>query len=102
MRLATTLRQGREIVEKKEKTMRTTQRRTVTTAEIDSGQTTAVVVCYLEAVAQVVGKPAANSTGAAAPAESKVVQPVNGKTYQCRREAGGDGQDVGKLIITDE
>lgn len=102
MRLATTLRQGREIVEKKEKTMRTSQRRSVITTEIDSGRTTAVEVRYLEAVAQVMGKPTANSAGAIVPAESKVVQPVNGKTYQCRREASADGQDVGELIITDE
>ncbi len=104
MRLATTLRRGREIVDKNEKTIRNTQRRTVTTAEMDSSRTTGVRVKYEEAKTQVVGKPAVNpNADAAAPADSTVVQPVSGKAYRCRRELGSEGQDdIGKLIVTDD
>ncbi len=103
MRLATTLRQGREIVDKNEKTIRNTQRRIVTTAEMDAGRTTGVHVKYEEATTQLIGKTAANkNSGAGTPAESTVVQPVQGKAYRCQREPGSEGQEVGKLIVTND
>jgi hypothetical protein len=97
MRLATAIRQGNELVDKYQTTVRTGQRRVVTATEIADGRTTAVRVQYLKATKEV---SAADGTDAEQPAANSQseAQPVAGKTYLCRREPGDDG----KLIITDE
>jgi hypothetical protein len=77
----------------------------VTTTTVEADRATAVTVRYPEATKQIVaaeaptapisdGTPAANAVAQYQP----VPQPVQGKTYLCRREPGDDG----KLIITDE
>ena len=87
-------------MEKNETTMRNTQRRAVTTTEVLSGRTQAVLVRYPEATKQMLvgadaSQPAAD--GKAPETSPPVPQPVQGKAYRCRREPG----DNGKLIVTD-
>ena len=80
--------------------MRNTQRRAVTTTEVLSGRTQAVLVRYTEATKQMlVGADASESAadGKALETSPPVPQPVQGKAYRCRREPG----DNGKLIVTD-
>ena len=91
MRLATSLRQGNELVEKNQTTMRSGQRRTVETTEVESGRTNAVLVRYLEATKQMDSNEADKSS-------PPTPQPVQGNAYHCRRDTGDDG----KLIVTDE
>ena len=101
MRLTTSLRQGNQIVEKNQMTMRTDQHRVVTTTEVEAGRTTSVKVRYLTATKQMAAGEAPlpnnthSTTGNATP---PTPQPVHGKTYRCRREGGEDG----KLLVTDE
>jgi hypothetical protein len=86
LRLTTSWRQGNAVVETTTSTMKSSQRRNVTTAEISDGRATAVVVRYLEA---------ARGTGAEGEAAKEPSpQPVAGKTYRCRRQ----GEE---LIVTD-
>ena len=93
MRLTTSLRQGNQILEKKHMTMRSQQRRVVTTTNVNQARADAVEVKYLKATKQIDAaepvQPAADAPGAS--------QPVEGKTYRCRREGGEDG----KLVVTD-
>jgi len=106
MRLRLTMRRDQELIGKNQTTVRTSQRRVVTAVAVDAGRTMAVKVFYPEATKQLVGADAPTSTaeGDAAQAISAVAQyppvaqPVQGKTYLCRREPGDDG----KLIVTDE
>ena len=91
MRLATSLRQGNELIEKNQTMVRSAQRRVVATTEVDQDRPTAVLVRYLEATKQL-----AADDLAAAP--TPAIQPVQGKAYRCRRAPGDDE----KLIITDE
>jgi hypothetical protein len=77
------------------------QRRAVTTSEVQAGLTVAVTVRYLEATKQMVvsDRPASDSAIADAKESSHpTAQPVQGKSYHCRREAG----DKGQLLVTDE
>jgi hypothetical protein len=94
---------AREQSGKHQTTVRTSQRRIVTTTAVEEGRTTAVSVRYPEATKQVIGPPKANdpvttaSIDASAPSPP-VPQPIQGKTYLCLREPGENG----KLFITDE
>jgi hypothetical protein len=91
MRLATSLRQGNELMEKSQTLVRTAQRRMVATTDVDRDRPTAVLVRYLAATKQL-------AAGDLAGAPSPAVQPVQGKAYRCRRAPG----DEGKLIVTNE
>jgi hypothetical protein len=102
MKLATTVRQGNQIVERSHTAVRTDQRRTVTTTAVEAGRTMAVKVRFDEATRTLSAEPenadlSANSR-ISPQQESTTPQPVQGKTYLCRRESGV----AGKLIITDE
>ena len=102
MRLATSLRRGNELVEKKSTMMRNEQRRTVTTTEVADARTTAVLVRYDRATTQSL-KAAENEAASpgdsqiAAPPSGPIGQPVQGKSYHCHREPG----EQGRLVITD-
>jgi hypothetical protein len=107
MRLALTMRRANEVIGKNQSTVRTQQRRIVTTTAVEVGRTMAVRVHYAEATKQVVAAETPHvaptsddaTAGAAAIAEYQPVpQPVQGKTYLCHREPGENG----KLIVTDE
>jgi len=85
------LRQGTTVVERSKSAMRREQRRTVTTTHVDHGMTVAVLVRYTQARKE---SAAGSSTGKLG--ESTLApQPVDGKTYRCRR----DGET---LLVTDE
>jgi hypothetical protein len=101
MRLAMSVRQGNQLTGKSQMRMLSEQRRVVTTSEVQAGRTVAVTVQYLEATKQmVVSDGPASDTAIADAKESShpTAQPVQGKSYHCRREAG----DNGKLLVTDE
>ena len=90
LRLGTLVRQGSELLEQTKTAIRRDQRRVVTTTEVMSGRSMAAVVRYAAATKQV-----AAGQAAADLADGPVTpQPVEGKTYRCRRE--GD-----ELRITD-
>lgn len=105
MRMKLTMRRANELLGSHQSTVRTTQRRVVTTTSVDADRAMAVTVRYPEATKQIVAAdaptpPAADGTPAtdAVAQYQPVPQPVQGKTYLCRREPGDDG----KLIVTDE
>jgi hypothetical protein len=102
VRLMLTMRRANEVLGKHQSTIRTHQRRVLTTTAVDGGVATAVSVTYPEATRQVVGVESAAAAGApdqpAAASEQTTPQPVQGKTYLCRRDAGPSG----KLTVTDE
>jgi hypothetical protein len=101
MRLTTSLRQGNQIVEKNQMTMRTDQHRAVTTTEVEAGRATSVVVYYLAATKQMGAAPQPLSGSPPPNAKEPMLQtaqPVNGKSYRCHRESGENG----KLLVTDE
>jgi hypothetical protein len=91
LELNTLVRQGHEVVNQGQMSVKRRQRRLVTTTEVADGMPLAVLVRYLEATKQTAtGAVAAEpDAGAAKP------QPVQGKAYRCRREG-----DV--LHVTDE
>jgi hypothetical protein len=93
MRLTTSMRQGNQLIQNKRTTMRSDQRRVVTTTSVDQGLTAAAEVRYLEATKHI-GENDAAQTPSLPPS---ITQPVQGKTYHCKREGGEDG----KLIVTD-
>ncbi len=93
MRLATSLRQGNELIQKNQTAVRSFQRRTVATTEVDRARAIAVKVRYHEANKQMTSTDTRQAdNGSAEP------QPVQGKTYRCRREPGQNG----KLLVTDD
>ena len=94
MRLTTLVRQQNQVLDQTKTTMRVMQRRAVTTTEVEAGRITAVAVRYLEATKQLT----ASGNAAASEPSPPTAQPVQGKAYRCRREAG----DGGRLVITDE
>jgi hypothetical protein len=103
MRMSLVVLRAREQVGKKQSTVRTSQRRVVTTTAVEEGRMTAITVRYPEATKQVIGPPnngdPTTPTSAEAPVESPPVpQPVQGKTYRCVREPGENGT----LVVTDE
>jgi hypothetical protein len=95
MRMTTTIRQGVTVKEQTRGNVCYAQRRIVTTTRVDDGRPTAVQVHYLDATKQVSGSgTGANATSAGE--DKKLAEPVAGKTYVCRREAG----PMGKLKVT--
>jgi hypothetical protein len=99
MRLSTSLRQGNQLVAKDHTVMRSQQHRVVTTTEVNANRTTGVNVRYLKATRQVAqsSKEQKNGPPSTALDASPLPQPVEGKTYLCRRADG----DNGTLIVTD-
>ncbi len=91
VQLDTLLRQGSTVVERSKSAMRREQRRVVTTTHVDHGMTVAVQVRY----AQARKESAAGSDAGKLGESSLASQPVEGKTYRCRR----DGET---LLVTDE
>lgn len=105
MRMKLIMRRENELLGSHQSTVRTSQHRVVTTTAIEGDRAMSVAVRYPEATKQIVAAeaptaPAADGTPTAdAVAQYQpVAQPVQGKTYLCRREPG----DNGKLIVTDE
>ncbi|HEX5472514.1 MAG TPA: hypothetical protein VFW73_11535 [Lacipirellulaceae bacterium] len=94
LRLTTTMRQGNQVVGKNQTILRSTQRRVITTTEVDNGRITAVRVRYPVATKE----ESATDASAAPAAPTQKTQPVQGKTYICRRDSGENGE----LIVTDE
>jgi hypothetical protein len=94
LRLTMSMRQGNQIVEKKQSAMRSTQRRVIRTTEINDGRITAVRVTYAVATKQ----ESAGDPSATPAAPTVKTQPVQGKTYICRRDTGENGE----LVVTDE
>jgi hypothetical protein len=82
LKLDTMVRQANEVLEQSKTALRRHQRRVVTTTHITDGMTDAVKVRYLEA-----GKQMAAGTGTGKLGEAVISpQPVQGKTYRCRRD----------------
>jgi hypothetical protein len=101
MRLTTSLRQGNQIVEKNQMTMRCDQHRVVTTTEVADGRAISVMVRYLAATKQMAAgeqPPSGNVPPADSNSMSQSLQPVHGNSYHCKREGGDDG----KLHVFDE
>lgn len=92
MRLTTTLRQRNEVIESNQTLMRSRQRRAVAMTEVDQQRPIAVKVHFSEATKHWSAVPAGEQ-----PENHPEPQPVQGKTYLCRRERG----ESGKLLITD-
>jgi hypothetical protein len=90
LELDTMVRQGNEVLEQSKTLLRRHQRRVVTTTHVADGMTVAVLARYAEAAKQV----AAGTSGGKLGDASLTPQPVQGKTYRCRR----DGE---ALLITD-
>jgi hypothetical protein len=88
-RLKTSVRQGNELVGDNQLLVRTNQQRRVKSTEVDRDRVVAVEVHYLVAAKQI-------TAPHLAPQPASGAQPVQGKTYRCRR----GGQDA-KLIVTD-
>jgi hypothetical protein len=100
MRLSTWLRQGNQIIEKRQMTVRSDQQRIITTTAVDAGRSSSVVVRYLSATKQVgSGEKSEFDDTKAIPSQpvTPTVQPVHGKTYLCTRES-----EDGKLRIATE
>ena len=93
LRMTMTMRQANEVVGKNQTTVRTNQKRLITTTAVDNGRAVAIRLQYPIATKQelILEGPAGEPPAA-------VSQPVQGKTYLCRREPGENG----KLVITDE
>jgi hypothetical protein len=93
LRMTMTMRQGNEMIGTDHTTVRTNQKRVLTTTEVADGRTVAVRLQYPVATKQeliVEGNGPEQPTLAA--------QPVQGKTYICRRDSGENGE----LVVTDE
>lgn len=93
MRMTMSMRQANELVGRSQTCVRTSQRRVVTTTAVESGRTSAVKLRYAAATKQVLATDANEAAAESAPQP----QPVQGKTYHCRREPGEKGQ----LVVTD-
>ncbi len=94
LRMTMSMRQGNELVGKNQTTVRTNQRRVLTTTAVDDGRTVAMKLHYSVATKQ---EAVADATDASNP-PTVTPQPVQGKTYICRRDSGENGE----LIVTDE
>jgi hypothetical protein len=90
LKLDTMVRQANEVLEQSKTALRRHQRRVVTTTHVTGGLTDAVTVRYVEAAKQMASGTSAGKLGEFATSP----QPVQGKTYRCRR----DGE---ALLITD-
>ena len=93
LQLTLSMRQGNVVTGKSKTSVHTDVRRSVTTTEADNGLMTAVKVHYTTATKQS-SVPEANDSS---PKPADVPQPVQGKTYICRRNSGAKGE----LAITD-
>jgi hypothetical protein len=103
MRMTVSMLRSNQLFEKNQTQVQTKQRRVLTTDEVADHRTMAATVHYAAATRQMTVTGGATTTeGAATSPEnstaSPLVQPVQGKTYRCRREPG----EGGKLIVTDE
>jgi len=103
MRLTLNMRRADELIGNYHTTVRTNQRRIVTSTAVENGRTMEVKVQYAEATKQVIGglgagAAAAPDAGSVSTESPPAPEPVQGKTYICRREPGKDG----KLIVTHE
>jgi hypothetical protein len=103
MRLTLNMRRANDLIGKHQTTVRTSQRRIVTSTAVEGDRTMEVQVQYLEATKQVIGDQEPSGAASAAAASTSVNSPtvpesVQGNTYTCRREPGENG----KLIVTDE
>jgi hypothetical protein len=94
LRLDTMVRQGNEVLEQTKTAIRRHQRRKVTTTDVEAGRPMAVIVRYVEAKKQAASGQSTAELPAGFPDGPATPQPVEGKTYRCRRE--GD-----ELRITD-
>ena len=93
LRMTMTMRQDNEMVGKSQTTVRTNQKRVLTTTEVDHGRIVAVRLQYPVATKQ---ESIVEGTETNEPTLS--AQPVQGKTYICRRDTGENGE----LVVTDE
>jgi hypothetical protein len=93
LRMTMTMRQASEMVGKSQTTVRTNQKRVLTTTEVDNGRIVALRLQYPVATKQ---ESIVEGTETTEPTLSQ--QAVQGKTYICRR----DGGDNGELVVTDE
>jgi hypothetical protein len=93
LRMTMTMRQDNEMVGKSQTTVRTNQKRVLTTTEVDHGRIVAVRLQYPVATKQ---ESIVESTETNEP--TLTAQPVQGKTYICRRDSGENGE----LVVTDE
>ena len=93
LRMTMTMRQANEMVGKSQTTVRTNQKRVLTTTEVDNGRTIAVRLQY-----PVATKQESIVEGSDANQPTLAPQPVQGKTYICRRDSGENGE----LVVTDE
>jgi hypothetical protein len=93
LRMTMAMRQANEMVGKNQTTVRTNQKRVLTTTEVENGRTIAIRVRY-----PVSTKQESIVEGLEPKQPTVTPQPVQGKTYLCRREPGEKGQ----LIVTDE
>ncbi len=93
LRMTMTMRQANEMVGKNQTTVRTNQKRVLTTTEVENGRTVAVRLQY-----PVATKQESIIEGSDANQPTLAVQPMQGKTYVCRRDSGENGE----LVVTDE
>jgi hypothetical protein len=93
LRMTMTMRQANELVGKSQTTVRTNQKRVLTTTEVDHGRIVAVRLQYPLATRQ---ESIVEGTESNEPTLSP--QPVQGKTYICKRDSGENGE----LVVTDE
>jgi hypothetical protein len=93
LRMTMTMRQGNELAGKSQTTVRTNQKRVLTTVEVEKGRLVALRLQYRAATRE---ESTVEGSGANEP--TLAAQPVQGKTYICRRDAGENGE----LVVTDE
>lgn len=93
LRLTMTMRQGNEMIGTSQTTVRTNQKRVLTTTEVADGRSVAIRLQYPVATKQEL-----IAEGNDAKQTTLAPQPVQGKTYFCRRDSG----EKGELIVTDE
>jgi hypothetical protein len=93
LRMAMTMRQGNEMIGASQTTVRTNQKRLLTTTEVDDGRTVAIRLQYPVATKQ---ESVVEGNGPNEP--TLAPQPVQGKTYICWRDSGENGE----LVVTDE
>jgi hypothetical protein len=103
MRLTLNMRQGNEIISKNQSAARTEQHRIMTTTAVDAGRVSEMQVKYMQAAKQITNDQDANAAkaGEGGPLPSAALparQPVEGKTYVCRRAHGENSE----LIILNE
>jgi hypothetical protein len=94
LKMTMTMRQGNEVAGKNVTTVRTNQRRVLTTTEVNNGRALAVRVHYPISTKQEAVLDSNDTT-----TQPQVApQPVQGKTYLCRRGT----EENAELIVTDE